>query len=115
MNTKKIDGVVEFISTKGDRGGIDAQINDWVLANPALTIVDVKYRVAVFQETKLAKLALLLYHESGKESHKSKTKSETKLPIQPPPKPAGDKKPGARTMVMNLRKDLNFDDEDSAK
>jgi len=99
MKSKKITGTVEFVSTSG-RGGVDAQINDWIKANPDATIVDVHYQVAVYQDggkNKMAKLALVLFNQ--KEPDKGVSESGSK--------------PGARTMVMNLRKDLDFGDSDS--
>ena len=106
--TEKINGAIEFISTKGERGGIDAQITDWVEANPDSTIVGVKYRVAVYQDggkNKLAKLALVLFNKgksgASKTISKKEGKSETKIETEGP---------GARTMVMNLRRDLNLED-----
>lgn len=101
MTTSKITGAIEFVSTRGERGGIDDQINDWLAANPNASIVDVQYRVTVYQDggkNKLAKLALVLYNhgEAAGASAKLAAKSESET----------EKQPGARTMVMNLRKDL---------
>ncbi len=108
--TEKINGAVEFISTKGERGGIDAQITDWAEVNPDATIVDVKYRVAVYQDggkNKLAKLALVLFNKgtSGVSTTVPKKESKSEVKIE-------TEGPGARTMVMNLRRDLNLDDSD---
>ncbi len=101
MKSKKITGTVEFVATSG-RGGVDAQINNWITANPDATIVDVHYQVAVYQDggkNKMAKLALVLFNQKEPDGSKGIPESESK--------------PGARTMVMNLRKDLDFGDPDS--
>ncbi len=113
MTTTVINGAIEFVSTKGERGGIDAQINDWVASNPAVTIVDVKYRVAVYQDggkNKLAKLALVLYSDPSSTMEDSVEQPTEEPLIIPKAMAKSDDKPGARTMVMNLRKDLNFDE-----
>ncbi len=113
MTTPAINGAIEFVSTKGERGGIDAQINDWVKANPEATIVDVKYRVAVYQDdgkNKLAKLALVLYNGPASTTEVSVEQPAAEPLTIPKSMAKSDDKPGARTMVMNLRKDLNFDE-----
>jgi len=109
MSNSKITGAIEFVSARGERGGIDDQINDWLAANPKASIVDVKYRVAVYQDdgkNKLAKLALVLYSQeepAQSASAKIAAKSESEE----------EKQPGARTMVMNLRKELYEDSEEA--
>jgi len=114
MSTTKITGAKEFVSTRGERGGIDEQITDWVNANPDATIVDVKYRVVVYQDdgkNKMAKMALVLFNNeagSATSSVSSRTASASAESKQ------DDPKTGARTMVMNLRKDL-YDEADEAE
>ena len=106
--TEKINGAIEFVSTRGERGGIDEQITDWAQANPDATIIDVKYRVAVYKDgdkNKLAKLALVLFHKGKAAAPKAAPKSEPKAE----PKKESEE-PGAGTMVMNLRRDLNLDE-----
>ena len=114
MNTPKITGAKEFVSTRGERGGIDDQITDWAKANPGATIVDVKYRVVVYQDggkNKMAKMALVLFNEEG-DSAASSISSRTAAADAESKQ--DDQKPGARTMVMNLRKDL-YDELDEAE
>ncbi len=91
MDAHKISGTIEFVSTKGERGGIDAQINDWLEANPDATIVDVEYRVIIYQDgvkNKLAKLALVMFHKDMPEPGRRKRELT------------------ARTMVKSLREGL---------
>ncbi len=110
MSKLKINGVVEFVSTKGTQGAIDAQINDWLEANPDTTIVYVKYRVAIYQDgekNKMAKMALVLYHS---EEEKPDTPKERLMAESQTEKPK--KGPGARTMVMSLREGLMAEDEE---
>ncbi len=112
MDTKKITGAVEFVSVEGDQGGIDALIKAWVRMHPDASIVDVKFQTAIYKEdgkTKLIKLALVLYHKEQSTMPKAVYKVETQ--VEPKQEPVKEN-PGARTMVMNLRKDLYVDDSD---
>jgi len=110
VSDKKITGAIEFISTRGERGGIDDQINHWVKTNPEATIIDVKYRVAVYQDdgkNKLAKLALLLYHQA---QGADPPQPQAKAKAEPPKIESKKSGPGANTMIMSLRKE-KFSDQ----
>jgi hypothetical protein len=110
MNTPKINGAVEFVSVKGESEGIDDQINDWIKTNPNLTIVDVEYRMTVYQDdgkNKLVKLALVLFQKD--KTGTSKTLPTVEFKQEPEPKP------GARTMVMSLRQELSSDNPNSTE
>ena len=56
-------------------------------------------------QNKLVKLALVLYHQEESDVPKTKTEAD-------PNRETVQEGPGARTMVMNLRKDL-YSDNDS--
>lgn len=109
MSTPIITNVKEFTAVEGQPGNVDELINTWLRVQADVTIVDIKYHTTVQQE-KLVRSALVLYNKQKSDSQKSVSRAETKAP----PTSDSDENPGARTMVMNIRRDM-FSEENKEK
>jgi len=109
MNTPKITNVKEFTAVEGQPGGLDELINAWLRVQSNVTIIDIKYNTAVRQDT-LVKLALVLFNKQKSEPSKGLSKAETKAETTP----ETDENPGARTMVMKIRRDM-YNEENKGK
>ena len=109
MSTPKITNVKEFMAVQGQPGGLDELINAWVRIEPNVTIIDIKYHTAVHEGT-LFKMALVLFNKQKSEPAKGLPKIES----QADPTPETSENPGARTMVMKIRRDM-YEEENKDK
>ena len=109
MSEPRITNVKEFTAVEGQPGNMDELINTWLRVQPDVTIVDVKYHTTI-QQGKLVKSALVLYNKQKSDSQKSVPKAEAKTP----PTSDSDENPGARTMVMKIRREM-YDEENQEK
>ena len=107
MSTPRITNVKEFMAVEGQPGALDELINAWLRVSN-VTIIDIKYHTVVRQDT-LIKMALVLYNKQKSDAQKSVSKAETEAPAAPE-----NENPGARTMVMKIRRDM-YDEENKEK